>query len=71
MTPGGRTVTVYSNKKKGPARCQITGQVLSGISRSSKKSSKNSKRPTRPFGGALSPFAMKRMLMLKAREDKE
>lgn len=71
VTPGNRTVTVYRSKKSSVARCQLTGQKLNGVPRVSKAKlkhmSKSARRPTRPFGGVLSPAAMKRVLIERVR----
>lgn len=73
-TPGGKTVLTFKRKKLGQAKCQLTGAKLSGVPRSKlTKIAKSSRRPTRPFGGVLSPSAMKRVLIARTRfkEDKE
>lgn len=63
------TKTVYKKKKDGVARCQITGSKLNGVPRSPKsKLSKSQRRPSRPFGGVLSPVAMKRTIISRVRE---
>ena len=71
VTPGNKTVTVYKSKKPSVARCQLTGQKLSGVPRLSqakiKHLSRSARRPTRPFGGVLSPAAMKRVLIERVR----
>lgn len=71
VTPGNKTVTRYSSKKPSVARCQLTGQKLSGVPRASKTKiktmSKSARRPTRPFGGVLSPAAMRRVLIERVR----
>jgi len=72
VTPGHKTVTRYNRKKIGVARCQLTGQKLNGMPRvhkiKLKKLSKSAKRPNRPFGGVLSPVAMKRVLIERVRD---
>ncbi len=71
VTPGNKTVVRYGRKKLGVARCQLTGQKLNGVPRVSKAKlnnlSKSAKRPSRPFGGVLSPVAMKRVLIERVR----
>ncbi len=63
------TKTVYKAEKDGVARCQLTGQKLNGVPRDAKsKLSKSQRRPTRPFGGALSPAAMRAVLKSRVRE---
>lgn len=71
VTPGNNVVVHYERKKIGVARCQLTGQVLNGMPRVKKNKlkhmPKSKKRPTRPFGGVLSPVAMKRIMIERAR----
>ena len=70
--PSGKSVVKYKAEKPAIAKCQLTGQKLNGVPRASKKElqhmSKSQKRPSRPFGGALSPAAMKRVLISRVRE---
>ncbi|MGM5483304.1 MAG: 50S ribosomal protein L34e [Nanobdellota archaeon] len=65
------TVLRFKNKKPKVARCQLTGEKLAGVPRLSKaksgNASKSKKRPERPFGGALSPKATKRVMIERAR----
>lgn len=72
--PSGKSVLKFKKKKNGQARCQLTGEKLSGVPRSNlRKLAKSSRRPKRPFGGVLSPSAMRRVLISKTRfsEDSE
>jgi ribosomal protein L34E len=66
--PGGKTKEKFTRKTNAFAKCQITGEVLAGVPRTNiTKVAKSSRRPCRPFGGTLSPKAMKRALIKKAR----
>mgnify|MGYP006287778259 CR=1 FL=1 len=71
VIPGNKSVTRYRKKKAGVARCQLTGQKLNGVPRKTKAQLRNmpksKKKPTRPFGGALSPVAMKRVMIERVR----
>jgi ribosomal protein L34E len=63
------TKVVYKREKDGVARCQMTGQKLNGVPRDPKsKLTKSGRRPTRPFGGVLSPVAMRAVLKSRVRE---
>ncbi len=71
-TPGNRVVKHRKKFYKTTGTCYITGTKMQlprgavyGISR---KASKSSKRPNRPYGGILSPEAMKRGIINKIRE---
>ena len=71
--PGSKTVLTFKKKKVGQAKCQLTGQKLAGVprDRNMKHKTKSAKRPTRPFGGVLSPAAMKRVLIQRTRTQPE
>lgn len=62
-TPGGRYTTHYAKLKPKTAKCAVTGDKLSGVPKKSpyqmRKLPKTKKRPERPFGGYLSPRALK------------
>ena len=69
-TPGGRTVTHYKKKRRGPALCAICGSELSGVPRVSqarlKRLPKSKRKPERPFGGALCTRCTRYILSLRA-----
>jgi large subunit ribosomal protein L34e len=73
VTPGNKTVLRFKKKKVGQARCQITGAKLAAIPRKKNMTNmpKSAKRPSRPFAGVLSPVAMKRVLIQRARSKPE
>lgn len=73
VLPSNKTVLRFKKKKVGQAKCQITGAKLAGVPRVRKMTNmpKSAKRPSRPFGGVLSPAAMKRVLIEKARSQPE
>lgn len=55
----------YVKVKKGSnAKCALTGEKLKGFS---KKGSKSERKPSRKFGGNLSPNAVKKVLKYAAR----
>lgn len=63
-TPGGRTNVHRRSHYKAGGVCAVTGDKLQ-LPRKSRtglcgKASKSSKRPNRPYGGVLSPQAMRR-----------
>ncbi|MBS3795022.1 MAG: 50S ribosomal protein L34e [Candidatus Thorarchaeota archaeon] len=71
-TPGGRHV-VHREKFYSPkGRCPITGTKLNLPKEAkhnlNRKSSKSSKRPNRPYGGVLSPKALRRLIKRQVRE---
>jgi large subunit ribosomal protein L34e len=72
VIPSNISIVRYRKKKPGIAKCQLTGQKLNGVPRVSKsklkRMPKSMRRPKRPFGGALSPVAMKRVLIQQARD---
>ncbi|MFH0927548.1 MAG: 50S ribosomal protein L34e [Candidatus Micrarchaeota archaeon] len=66
-SPSGESRIRYRRRKKtGIHSCALTGQRLTGVN-SIQGASKSSRRPTRPFGGRLSPSASRRVIKLRAR----
>lgn len=71
-TPGGKTVERRKFKVGTVPHCPITGQQLPGIAKNTKarrKAHKSANRPARPFGGMLSSWASRRMIINKARSE--
>jgi len=72
VTPGNNSAVRYRKKKAKFAKCQLTGEKLNGVPRVTKsklaKLPRSQRRPTRPFGGVLSPAAMKRVLIERVRD---
>lgn len=65
------TKDVYNKKTPKQGTCPKTGETLKGVPRRTAKenanSSKSSKRPERPYGGALSSKAARKIHVQKAR----
>ncbi|MFW9961914.1 MAG: 50S ribosomal protein L34e [Candidatus Thorarchaeota archaeon] len=71
-TPGGRRVVHRQKFYKSGGICPMTGSQLqlpkNSLYRLSRKASRSSKRPNRPYGGVLSPTAVRRAIITKTRE---
>ncbi len=71
-TPGGRIVVHRRKVYKTGGVCAATGVKMQLPRKSkqvlSRKSSRSSKRPNRPYGGVLSPRALRRGVISQTRE---
>lgn len=71
-TPSGKRTIIFRKKKTNKARCPDTGQVLHGTAYGRKRDvrnlSKTQKRPSRYYGGVLSPRALKNRIVEKIHE---
>jgi large subunit ribosomal protein L34e len=70
-TPSGKVVKHYRARKPNQGRCPVTGEVIKGVPRVSAAKmhnmAKSKKRPQRPFGGALSSRAARRIIIDETR----
>ncbi|PIT84406.1 50S ribosomal protein L34e [Candidatus Micrarchaeota archaeon CG10_big_fil_rev_8_21_14_0_10_45_29] len=65
--PDGTSRVRYRRRKKGKThRCAISGEKLTGV-HSTQSVAKTKRRPTRPFGGRLSPSVSRKVLKLRSR----
>jgi large subunit ribosomal protein L34e len=63
----GESRTHYRRRVKGKRHhCAITGEELTGV-HSVRGMKKSQRRPSRPFGGRLSPSAARKVIKLRAR----
>lgn len=63
----GETRTHYRRRVKGKRHhCALTGAELTGV-HSVRGMTKSQRKPSRPFGGRLSPAASRKVIKLRAR----
>lgn len=71
-TPGGRVAVHRRKYYKAGGVCAISGDDLQlprkSIHGLSRNTSKSSKRPNRPYGGAVSPKALRREITRQLRD---
>jgi large subunit ribosomal protein L34e len=71
-TPGGRLVVHRRKNYRATGKCALTGakmQTPRGAKHGlSGRTSKSTKRPNRPYGGVVTPKALRRAIIRRSRE---
>ncbi|MFA5108443.1 MAG: 50S ribosomal protein L34e [Candidatus Micrarchaeia archaeon] len=66
-TPSGENRIRYKRRVKGNKHvCAVSGQLLTGVN-SFSTIAKSKRKPSRPFGGRLSPSVSRKVIKLRAR----